>query len=311
VVAGQGMAATVVQVAPEKKAEPIMGRLVESRQGAGLSWESALSSHPERLVMRRTMRSVSSVAAFFQLGGAGRAPQCSRCGSSFVQFLRPPGNENWIRADSQTGLAYSFDDQLENSITASLDETPCQRRPTQGAFLRTLPTFLLSEEEVQARRKLDCKDPKCGCAICREGFCIGDCVKRLPCNHEFHDMCIVPWLKDRSTCPICRCKFPEAAEGEEDEEGDVVRLKCGSAPATTEAARVSAERSATATPERSPAAEHGPESDDGVPTERTGNSSTLPGADPQPSGASLDTGGGSTSVVRYPVAPVDTSGSSG
>lgn len=163
--------------------------------------------------------------SFFQLGSP-RTPACSRCGGDFVQFLRQPGFENWIAADSTTGVSFSFDDQLQNSISASMEETPIKRTPTQGAFLRCLPTAELVEADVQAREKLDPRDPRRGCAICREGFVVGAQVKRLPCGHEFHGDCIVSWLQGSNTCPICRARLPEAREDEQDEEKDeVLRLK--------------------------------------------------------------------------------------
>lgn len=178
--------------------------------------------------------------SFFQLGGAGTSPSCSRCGSNFVQFLRPPGSEHWIRADSNTGASYAFDDQLESTLNTSMDETPTTKRPVQAAFLRGLPSLQLTEAEVQARKMLDARDPKCHCAICRESFCVVYTVKRLPCSHEFHTSCIVPWLQSNSSCPICRFRLPEATEGEEVEEEDE-GLQCLKRPASdcrTEAAVV-------------------------------------------------------------------------
>lgn len=163
--------------------------------------------------------------AFFQLG-SGRSAQCSRCGSTFVQFLRSAGAENWISAESTAGVGYTFENHLDNSISASLAETPTYRRPTQGKFLRNLPALLLSDTEVQVRSNLEAADPKYACAICREAFAVADAVRMLPCNHEFHDGCIVPWLQGNDTCPICRFRMPEATEGEEEDEGRTGEARC-------------------------------------------------------------------------------------
>eukprot|EP01056_Protomagalhaensia_sp_Gyna25_P000903 Protomagalhaensia_sp_Gyna_25__902@NODE_1434_length_1839_cov_33_141667_g1158_i0_p1_GENE_NODE_1434_length_1839_cov_33_141667_g1158_i0NODE_1434_length_1839_cov_33_141667_g1158_i0_p1_ORF_typecomplete_len194_score15_29zfRING_2/PF13639_6/9_6e02zfRING_2/PF13639_6/5_6e16zfRING_11/PF17123_5/6_1e03zfRING_11/PF17123_5/1_6e10zfRING_11/PF17123_5/1_5e03zfC3HC4_2/PF13923_6/8_3e02zfC3HC4_2/PF13923_6/7_3e09zfRING_5/PF14634_6/8_7e02zfRING_5/PF14634_6/9_9e09zfC3HC4/PF00097_25/2_9e03zfC3HC4/PF00097_25/2_1e08zfrbx1/ len=43
------------------------------------------------------------------------------------------------------------------------------------------------------------------CAICLEDFRSRDVLRSLPCSHQFHVMCIDPWLRDPSSrCPICR-----------------------------------------------------------------------------------------------------------
>ncbi|KAK5997007.1 E3 ubiquitin-protein ligase SDIR1 [Cladobotryum mycophilum] len=44
-----------------------------------------------------------------------------------------------------------------------------------------------------------------GCSICTEDFKVGEDMRVLPCNHQFHPNCIDPWLVNVSgTCPLCR-----------------------------------------------------------------------------------------------------------
>ncbi|KAA0031548.1 E3 ubiquitin-protein ligase RNF12 isoform X1 [Cucumis melo var. makuwa] len=43
-----------------------------------------------------------------------------------------------------------------------------------------------------------------GCAVCLEDFQSKEEVMTTPCNHMFHEQCIVPWVKSNGQCPVCR-----------------------------------------------------------------------------------------------------------
>ncbi|XP_062021092.1 uncharacterized protein LOC133737574 [Rosa rugosa] len=42
------------------------------------------------------------------------------------------------------------------------------------------------------------------CTICLEDFEPKEEVMLTPCNHMFHEECIVPWVKSNGRCPVCR-----------------------------------------------------------------------------------------------------------
>uniref|UniRef100_A0A182W877 RING-type domain-containing protein n=1 Tax=Anopheles minimus TaxID=112268 RepID=A0A182W877_9DIPT len=42
------------------------------------------------------------------------------------------------------------------------------------------------------------------CAICIEPYKVTDIIRVLPCKHEFHKVCIDPWLLEHRTCPMCK-----------------------------------------------------------------------------------------------------------
>lgn len=161
---------------------------------------------------------------FFPVGGQ-HAPQCTRCGSAFVQYLRGQ-RENWITAESNTGVNYSFEDRLDDSVSASMQESPIKGTPTQEAFLQRLPIAELTAGDIEQRRDFDTSDSRHNCAICRECFVVGDVLMQVPCCHEFHQACITTWLQAHNTCPICRWRAPaateEGAKGEEIQEGGEV-----------------------------------------------------------------------------------------
>ena len=45
------------------------------------------------------------------------------------------------------------------------------------------------------------------CTVCLEDFKPEEEVMLTPCNHMFHEDCIVPWVKSHGQCPICRLQF--------------------------------------------------------------------------------------------------------
>lgn len=45
------------------------------------------------------------------------------------------------------------------------------------------------------------------CVICLEDFEPKEVVMVTPCNHIFHEDCILPWVKSHGRCPVCRFSF--------------------------------------------------------------------------------------------------------
>jgi hypothetical protein len=82
--------------------------------------------------------------------------------------------------------------------------------PRQVA-MRIISNGLLTEEQVSGldedifHKPTGEEDAMCCCAICLEEFEDGETVRMLPCEHKFHDACLIPWLTERhSSCPLCK-----------------------------------------------------------------------------------------------------------
>jgi hypothetical protein len=57
------------------------------------------------------------------------------------------------------------------------------------------------------------------CTICLEDYEDGENLRVLPCQHVFHNDCIIPWLTDRApTCPLCKALLEVRREGDSDVE---------------------------------------------------------------------------------------------
>ena len=52
--------------------------------------------------------------------------------------------------------------------------------------------------------------------MCKDEFEVSQETIELPCKHVFHDECILPWIKQSGTCPVCRHELvpqPKHASG--------------------------------------------------------------------------------------------------
>ena len=61
----------------------------------------------------------------------------------------------------------------------------------------------ISEEEMKEIEEYF-EVPSNECYICRKEIRRGVKVKRLPCNHRFHSVCITAWLRRYPVCPVCK-----------------------------------------------------------------------------------------------------------
>lgn len=67
--------------------------------------------------------------------------------------------------------------------------------PADMEKIQALPTIIITEEHVGSGLE---------CPVCKEDYTVGENVRQLPCNHLFHNDCIIPWLEQHDTCPVCR-----------------------------------------------------------------------------------------------------------
>ncbi|KAJ8640212.1 hypothetical protein MRB53_016906 [Persea americana] len=81
------------------------------------------------------------------------------------------------------------------------DEDSLRSSPTAAnSVVANLQTVVLTREDAENNNTL--------CAVCMDGISVGGQAKRLPCSHLYHVDCILPWLRIRNTCPVCRCELP-------------------------------------------------------------------------------------------------------
>ncbi|KAK6913433.1 Zinc finger, RING-type [Dillenia turbinata] len=87
-----------------------------------------------------------------------------------------------------------FGQFLEN--VSAMEGSP----PAAVAVVKNLPVVVLKQEDLKENNVI--------CAVCKDEILCEEKVNQLPCQHHYHGVCIVPWLKIRNTCPVCRFELP-------------------------------------------------------------------------------------------------------
>ncbi|KAA1138983.1 hypothetical protein PGTUg99_032407 [Puccinia graminis f. sp. tritici] len=102
--------------------------------------------------------------------------------------------------------------QLINMTGANGGHNPI---PASDSTIKSLRKFKFDASCVGQEDSIEC-------AICKDTFTVGDSCMELPCKHFFHDEdCIVLWLKQNGSCPVCRYSLVNTNDSSEDnaEEG--------------------------------------------------------------------------------------------
>ncbi|XP_047340350.1 E3 ubiquitin-protein ligase RING1-like [Impatiens glandulifera] len=153
--------------------------------------------------VEETNRSSSSGTG--NVSGTGTDPTLSHLISLYV----PPMPENQTITNNT-----SDDNSLHDSpylhhliqhLTRSdpFESSPYDQNPSpvSKTAVESIPTVKISEEILKL-------DSVVTCSVCKDQFSIGDEARELPCKHLYHSDCILPWLFENNSCPLCRFPLP-------------------------------------------------------------------------------------------------------
>eukprot|EP00930_Biecheleria_cincta_P096889 TRINITY_DN88662_c0_g1_i1.p1 TRINITY_DN88662_c0_g1~~TRINITY_DN88662_c0_g1_i1.p1 ORF type:complete len:333 (-),score=65.47 TRINITY_DN88662_c0_g1_i1:30-1001(-) len=74
-------------------------------------------------------------------------------------------------------------------------------------------------EQLSARRTVAQEGGLClnaTCVVCQEPLCSDDWTRSMPCGHaQWHEECLLRWLEERRSCPICRARLQGFEEGDD------------------------------------------------------------------------------------------------
>ncbi|XP_058781517.1 E3 ubiquitin-protein ligase MPSR1-like [Vicia villosa] len=72
-----------------------------------------------------------------------------------------------------------------------------------------------SKEAIESLEKVKMENSNAieKCSVCQFELNAGMEVTKMPCNHLYHQDCIVQWLKTSHMCPMCRYPMPTSTSG--------------------------------------------------------------------------------------------------
>eukprot|EP00258_Populus_trichocarpa_P018106 XP_006380961.1 probable E3 ubiquitin-protein ligase RHC1A isoform X2 [Populus trichocarpa] len=71
--------------------------------------------------------------------------------------------------------------------------------PATRSSIDAMPTVKITQRHLRTDSH---------CPVCKDKFELGSEARQMPCNHLYHSDCIVPWLVQHNSCPVCRQELP-------------------------------------------------------------------------------------------------------
>ncbi|KAK7401028.1 hypothetical protein VNO78_12339 [Psophocarpus tetragonolobus] len=94
---------------------------------------------------------------------------------------------------------YFLGPRLEGLIEQHISNDRLGPPPASRSSIEAMPTIKITNEHLQSDLH---------CPVCKETFELGSEARMMPCCHIYHSDCIVPWLVEHNSCPVCRVELP-------------------------------------------------------------------------------------------------------
>lgn len=91
------------------------------------------------------------------------------------------------------------DAAFENLLNIIMQNDPNRygNPPASEKEIKLLKKEKIDKNNIKNYQSLDC-------SVCKENYKIDDELITMPCEHVFHNDCIIPWLNLHNSCPVCR-----------------------------------------------------------------------------------------------------------
>ncbi|KAI9167223.1 RING finger protein [Paramyrothecium foliicola] len=127
----------------------------------------------------------------------GPTPNFARSLQDILSLFSPAGGVAGDAVYSQEALDRIISSLMEANPQSNA-APPATEQGLQNLERRTV------DEELHGR------EDRFECAVCIDEMKVGELVAFLPCKHVFHDECVVAWLKEHNTCPVCRAPIEKS-----------------------------------------------------------------------------------------------------
>lgn len=94
---------------------------------------------------------------------------------------------------------YFLSPRMEGLIEQHITNDRLGPPPASRSSIEAMPTIKITNEHLHSDSH---------CPVCKERFEVGSEARKMPCNHIYHSDCIVPWLIQHNSCPVCRVELP-------------------------------------------------------------------------------------------------------
>lgn len=113
-------------------------------------------------------------------------------------------NRNLLDFIMNFAMIQNYNDDFDNIINQIMinDTNKYGNPPAAKNAIEKLEKIKISKEKL---KELGIEN---SCAVCKEEFIIDEECLLMPCKHHFHGECLLPWLKERNSCPVCRYELP-------------------------------------------------------------------------------------------------------
>ncbi|GJQ15447.1 hypothetical protein GpartN1_g7238.t1 [Galdieria partita] len=118
-------------------------------------------------------------------GGSSSSRSISRSLNAWIEYFRQVNP--WLLLSFHEGDFTADDYQM----LLQLDERVENKRGASKSVIDSIPCEQVCDSEIGE-----------SCCICLDDYVLGETLKRLPCNHVFHKVCIEQWLIENACCPI-------------------------------------------------------------------------------------------------------------